>query len=61
MSCGCADALNARLMTDLYAGLLGETQRVDVALTNAMRRMLASRQTRDPGIWAAYSVYVVEN
>jgi CHAT domain-containing protein len=56
-----ADELSADLMTDLYAGLLGRNERVEFALVDAMRKMLARRPGLDPALWAAYSVYVVNN
>lgn len=56
-----ADELNAELMTDLYAGILRGGEPVDLALTDAMRKMLVRRPKLDPALWAAYSVYVVKN
>jgi CHAT domain-containing protein/tetratricopeptide (TPR) repeat protein len=56
-----ADELNAQLMTDMYARLIGKGRRAESALAEAMRAMLGRTPDMDPALWAPYSVYAVDN
>jgi CHAT domain-containing protein len=64
-----SDAIAAKLMTDMYRGIIGSAQtsrgearagslEVAHALAAAMRKQLTSMPGLDPALWAPFTVYV---
>ena len=53
-----ADDITADLMTEMYGALTNKAIRADIALTIAMRGLLAKRPTLDPALWAPYTVHL---
>jgi CHAT domain-containing protein len=56
-----ADAIAADLMTDMYRYITADGQRVEMALSNAIRTTLVRTPSLDPALWAPFAVYVSRN
>jgi len=56
-----SDAIAADLMTDMYRYITADGQRVEMALSNAIRTTLVRTPSLDPALWAPFAVYVSRN
>lgn len=56
-----ADAIAADLMTDMYRHITANGQRVDTALSAAVRTALSRTPSLDPALWGPFAVYVAND
>jgi CHAT domain-containing protein len=56
-----SDAIAADLMTDMYRYITTDGQRVDGALSAAIRTALARTPSLDPALWGPFAVYVAND
>jgi CHAT domain-containing protein len=56
-----SDAIAADLMTDMYRHITTDGQRVDGALSAAIRMALARTPSLDPALWGPFAVYVADD
>ncbi len=56
-----SDAIAADLMTDMYRYITADGQRVEMALSAAIRTTLARTPALDPALWGPFAVYVAND
>ncbi len=56
-----SDAIAAELMTDMYRYITTDGQRVELALSAAIRATLARTPALDPALWGPFAVYVARD
>jgi CHAT domain-containing protein len=56
-----SDAIAAEVMTDMYRYITSDGQRVELALSAAIRATLARTPALDPALWGPFAVYVARD